>query len=115
MLSLVLNQGDYMTIGGDVVVQLNRITGDRCKLVIEAPREIPIVRGEVLEREGAERPDCVIDAPLYHKAEVPWNRSKAQALASMRRLLSKMDGRDDDVKTLRRQLDHILPPEMEEQ
>ena len=114
MLSLVLNQGDYMTIGDDVVVQLNRITNDRCKLFVHAPREVPIVRGEVLEREGGERPGCVVDAPLYHSPDISWNRSKAQALAAMRRLLSKMDGRDDDIKTLRRQLDYIFPPELEE-
>ena len=61
MLCLTLNQGDYMTIGDDVVIQLDRITGDRCKVVIHAPREIPIVRGEVLERNGDQRPDCVFD------------------------------------------------------
>ena len=114
MLSLVLNQGDYMTIGDDVVVQLNRITSDRCKLFVHAPREVPIVRGEVLERDGKERPSCVIDAPLYHSPDISWNRGKAQALAAMRRLLYKMDSRDDDVKTLRRQLNYIFPPELEE-
>ena len=38
MLCLNLNVGEYLTIGEDVVVQLDRITGDRCKLVVEAPR-----------------------------------------------------------------------------
>ncbi|NCE66398.1 carbon storage regulator [Pseudoflavonifractor sp. 524-17] len=111
MLCLGLNQGEYLTIGSDVVIQLDRITGDRCKLVIKAPREIPIVRGAVLERHGAERPDCVFDPPRYHKREIPWDRSKAQALAAMRALLRQMDGRDDDVKALRRQLNHMFPVE----
>ena len=62
MLCLTLNQGDYMTIGDDVVIQMSRITKDRCKVVIHAPREVPVVRGEVLEREGAERPDFVFEA-----------------------------------------------------
>ena len=31
MLSLNLRPGEYMTIGGDVVVQLDRMSGDRCK------------------------------------------------------------------------------------
>ena len=56
MLCLNLNVGEYLTIGEDVVVQLDRITGDRCKLVVEAPREVPILRGEVLERYGGKRP-----------------------------------------------------------
>ena len=32
MLCLNLAPGDYVTIGGNVVVQLDRISGDRCKL-----------------------------------------------------------------------------------
>ncbi len=109
MLSLGLKQGEYLTIGDNVVVQLDRITGDRCKLVIEAPRQIPVVRGTVLEREGGERPGCVFDAPRWHKREIAWDRSKAQALSAMRTLLYKMDGRNSDVQALRRQLDHIFP------
>lgn len=110
MLCLTLTPGEYLTIGSDVVVQLDRMTGDRCKLVIQAPREVSILRGEVLERRGGERPDCVIDGPRWRRQEIPWNRSKAQALNAMRALLSRMDGRDDDVKTLRRQLNHMFPP-----
>ncbi len=110
MLSLGLKQGEYLTIGDNVVVQLDRITGDRCKLVIQAPRQIPVVRGTVLEREGGERPGCVFDAPRWHRREIAWDRSKAQALAAMRKLLAEMDGRNSDVQALRRQLDHMFPP-----
>ena len=63
MLCLNLSPGEYMTIGENVVVQLDRISGDRCKLVVDAPREIAILRGEVRERSGKERPACVFDAP----------------------------------------------------
>ena len=100
-----------MTIGGDVVVQLDRISGNRCKLMVQAPRDMTVLRGEVLERGGGQRPDCVLDGPVRHRQEVLWNRSKTRTLAAMRRLLSQMDGGDDDVRTLRRQLDYILPPE----
>ncbi len=53
MLCLSLLPGEYLTIGEDVVLQYDRTTGDRCRIVVNAPREIPIVRGAVLEREGA--------------------------------------------------------------
>ena len=69
MLCLTLNQGDYMTIGSDVVIQMSRITGDRCKVVVHAPREVPIVRGEVLERDGAGRPDFIFD--IRRRREAP--------------------------------------------
>ena len=109
MLALTLSLGNYMTIGDDVVIQLNRITGDRCRLTINAPREIPVVRGDVLEHGGGARPDCVYDTPVYHKRQVPWDRSKAQALHAMRKLLDHMDGADEDVQALRRQLNHMFP------
>ena len=113
MLSLTLNQGNYLTIGENVIVQLGRISGDRCKLTVHAPREVPILRGEVLERTGGERPDCVLKADYWRKTEIPWNRSKEQALTAMRKLLSQMDGGDDGVKALRRQLNHMFPPSQE--
>jgi len=110
MLCLNLTPGEYMTIGDNVVVQLDRVSGDRCKLLIDAPREVSVLRGEVLERSGGERPSCVVEGPRWHKQELSWNRSKEQALAAMRALLDQMDGRDGNVRTLRRQLDHMFPP-----
>ena len=110
MLCLNLNQVEYLTIGEDVVVQLHSISGDRCKLVIHAPKEIPILRGKVLERTGGQRPECVFDGPRWHRREIIWDQSKAQALAAMRLLLSQMDGRDRNVQTLSRQLNRIFPP-----
>lgn len=111
MLSLQLQTGDYMTIGDEVVVQLNHISGDRCKLTVQAPRDMTILRGEVLERTGGERPECVVDGLYRHRREVFWNRSKSQALTAMRALLREMDDGDSNVRALRRQLDFIFPPE----
>ena len=111
MLRLTLTPGDYFTINGNIVVQLHRLEGERSLVAVEAPREMRIVRGAVLEREGGERPECVFDAPRWYKPEIPWDRSKAQALAAMRLLLSQMDGRDSNVQTLRRQLNHMFPTE----
>ena len=113
MLSLQLKTGEYLTIGKDVVVQLSDISSNRCKLMIEAPREVPVVRGELLERAGAERPECVMETTRqrWTGSGISWNRNKTQALIAMRRLLGQMDGGDDRVKDLRRQLDYLFPPE----
>ncbi len=113
MLVLQLRTGEYMTIGDDVVIQVNDVSGDRCKLVIKAPREIPVIRGELLERSGAKRPECVMGSRRQHKPgpDLSWNRNKSQALIAMRRLLGQMDSGDDNVKNLRRQLDFLFPPE----
>lgn len=114
MLCLSLLPGEYLTIGDDVVLQYDCTSGDRCKLVIQAPREIPVLRGNVRERQGKERPGCVFDKSRWRKREIPWSRSKAQALTAMRRRLWKMDGSNEDVIALRRQLNHMFPPESEE-
>ncbi len=113
MLFLQLKTGEYMTIGDNIIVQMNDVSGNRCKLMIEAPREVPVVRGQVLERAGAERPECVMETSRLRRYEpgLAWNRNKTQALIAMRRLLYQMDGGDDQVKDLRRQLDFLFPPE----
>ena len=111
MLMLQLRTGEYITISDNVVVQVSEISGERCKLMIEAPREIPVVRGELLERAGQERPECVLETHRRQRPDqLSWNRNKTQALKSMRRLLYRMDGGNPDVKTLRRQLDFLFPP-----
>ena len=112
MLFLQLKTGEYMTIGDNIIVQMSDVSGNRCKLMIEAPREVPVVRGEVLERNGAERPECVMETAHQRGSGVglSWNRNKTQALIAMRRLLAQMDGGDDHVKDLRRQLDFLFPP-----
>ena len=109
MLSLTIAPGDYVTIGDNIVLQFDHMTAGHCDLVIQAPREIPILRGEVLERGGAKRPDCVCEKSRWRKVEIPWNRSKEQALHAMRKLLESMDGEDESVKILRRQLNHMFP------
>ena len=72
MLKLSLTPGEYLTIGENVVVQLSRCEGGRAYLAIDAPREIPVVRGAVLEREGGQRPPRLPDAPRKgHAFEFP--------------------------------------------
>ena len=51
MLQLSLRPGEYLTIHGDIVVQLAQLSGSRAFLRVEADRSIPIVRGKVLERD----------------------------------------------------------------
>ena len=44
MLFLQLKEGEYLTIGDNVVVQLSDASSSHCKLMIEAPREVSVVR-----------------------------------------------------------------------
>ena len=56
MLKLTLLPEEYLTIDDKIVVQLIRVAGGRADVAIEAPRELPVVRGTVLERTGGRRP-----------------------------------------------------------
>lgn len=61
MLSLRLKSGEYLTIGDNIAVQVFEETCSSFCVSVKAPREIPILRGELLERDG-ERP-----SGLYHR------------------------------------------------
>lgn len=113
MLSLMLKEGEYLTIGEDIVVQVFPDSKSRTRLSISAPKDVIILRGDLREKGGAERPECVKGTPRQRQSGtgLPWNRNKSQALIAMRRLLAEMDSGDDHVKNLRRQLNFLFPPE----
>ena len=59
MLFLQLKDRDYLTIGEDIVIQV--FTNSNIKVSVQAPKNMTILRGEVLERNGQERPACLFD------------------------------------------------------
>ena len=61
MLSVQLKDGEYLTIGKDIVIQV--FTNSTIRVSVQAPKEMTILRGEVWERNGEERPDCLYDQP----------------------------------------------------
>ena len=108
MLCITLLPGDYFTVGNDTVIQFDRLSGERVHLVINAPREVPIIRGEVLERQGGNRPACVKEKSPHYVHQLPWDHAKKQALAELRQTL---DGMDDSPETqlLREKMGIIFP------
>lgn len=72
MLKLSLTPGEYLTIGDDIVVQLYRSEGGRAYLAVQAPREVPILRGVVAERNGGTRPQGLAQThPRGHRSLGP--------------------------------------------
>lgn len=57
MLSLQLKDGEYLTIGKDIVIQV--FTNSTIKMAVQAPKDMAILRGEVWERNGEKRPQCL--------------------------------------------------------
>lgn len=57
MLAMKRSSGEYIVIGGDIVVQVIEV-GGQIRLGVDAPREITIERGEVYERHSPP-PSCI--------------------------------------------------------
>lgn len=53
MLVLSRKEGERLVIGDNVVITVNRISGNRITLGIEAPRDVRIVRGELEPKSDA--------------------------------------------------------------
>ena len=51
MLVLSRKEGEQLLIGDDIVLTINRISGNRVAVGIEAPRNIRVIRGELEKRE----------------------------------------------------------------
>ena len=64
MLCLTLTQGEYLTIGEDIAIQVFQETSDRIRVAVTAPKDLTILRGEVRERTGANRPSTIIPTPF---------------------------------------------------
>ncbi len=126
MLSLQMKSGDYVTIGENVVVQVFRDSGPQFRISIKAPKEIPIMRGAVLERAGQERPDGLHkrgpkkslseqirsarkleELAKRQEARQKEKETRSRAMAEMDRVLSNMDQNSAEIRYLRFQLEQM--------
>jgi sRNA-binding carbon storage regulator CsrA len=106
--------GEYITINGNIVVQIAGISGERAYLAINAARDIPIVRGTVLEREGVDRPACLTlpqsKAKPRKDKTYRWDAKQENAAESMRQCLDRLEQENlPEVAYLRQQLKKIVP------
>lgn len=53
MLVLSRKEGEQLLIGDDVVLTINRLSGNRVAIGIDAPREVRVIRGELKRHEVA--------------------------------------------------------------
>lgn len=123
MLCITMKRGEYFTVGGDTVILFDQLSGERAHLTIHAPRSVSIVRGEVLERNGGRRPDCLSAPPPRKKprprpaAAVPWNDGRARAALALEKLAARLEANAsyEEAQTLREQLSRLIPSASEEQ
>lgn len=85
MLTLGRESGQYIVIGGNIIVQVVEV-GNQLRLAIDAPRELSIERGENYEKNHP-APSCI--ARLRAKQEKPkpfdFSRSSVKAPAEERK------------------------------
>ena len=72
MLSLQLKSGEYITIGEEIAVQVFEQPGSSFRVAVKAPREIPVLRGEVHERTNL-RPEGLLKKRPKSPSEVKHN------------------------------------------
>ena len=69
MLLLQLKSGEYLTIGEEITIQVFRENSSRIRVAVQAPKDMNILRGEVLERNGTERPGGLIDQAVPNRTQ----------------------------------------------
>ena len=123
MLSLSLLPDEYLSINnGQIIVHRIRVAGGRAHLRIKADRSVPIVRGTLLEREGAPRPDCLTPPPRRkpgHRRDrlYLWNDDRERAVRAIKQSIDRLaqTGETAESDILRTQLNRLIPSVWEEQ
>ena len=60
MLFLMLKDGEYLTIGDDIVIQAFPDSSSRVRLGVQAPKDMLVLRGQLRERGGEDRPKGLV-------------------------------------------------------
>ena len=128
MLTLNLNEGEYITVGDNIVIQAYP-EGKRVTLRVDAPREIPVLRGSVQEKRGAPKPEALAQAgerksrakaksmgqqlrsERYFEKVDRWQARKdaaRDAFETMERVLAGMEP-GETKRVLQEQLDRLFP------
>ena len=50
-LVLQVREGEYILIGSDIIVTLERLQSNRTSISIEAPKDVKILRGTLVEKD----------------------------------------------------------------
>ena len=102
---------------------MQRLNGEdvrRFTLSKEGERQYHQMMGQLLEREGGQRPDCVEQHRWVHPRRNQtfyWNDDRDRAAQGMVKVIEKLEreGQREAAKLLRIQLDHILPAPWEDE
>ena len=71
MLVLTRKQNEGVLIGGDIVITVINIEGDKVRLGIEAPKNVRVIREELVKEIGQENKMAALSAyqPIHKKTD----------------------------------------------
>ena len=102
MLSLQLKNGEYITIGDDIIVQIFQ-DGPVNRVSVQAPRELTILRGEVLEQQNS-RPEGLLTkrpvSPSRRQHNLRQSEKLAQKTARRRTAAEELTAIANELSTL---------------
>jgi len=97
MLSLQLKSGDYFTIGDNITVQVLKRSSSLVRVIVEAPREIPVLRGKVHERTE-ERPEWLREKPPKSPSERKYDAKHFEEWTKKKELREQERQRESEEK-----------------
>lgn len=117
MLTLRLKPGEYLVIGDDIAVQVFEKKRNYLEVAVEAPRNVPVLRGEVYEQNNP-RPSFLRENRTQTLSEKNANFRRKETLARradaaqlLNTFLDKLESSNpeliDDISTMREQVSRL--------
>ena len=101
MLSLHVKRGEYITIADNIVIQVLS-DGGWATLLVDAPREIPVLRGALREKIGLEAP-----AQIHGDHPKPRDRSSPSYRKRKERYFDRAEAQRRRRETARAAIDRL--------
>ena len=97
MLTLRLKPGEYLVIGDDIAVQVFEKKRNYLEVAVEAPREVPVLRGEVYELTN-DRPAFLRENRTQTLSERNANIRRKETLAQqLNTFLDRLESRNPEL------------------
>ncbi|MCS7212612.1 MAG: carbon storage regulator [Candidatus Calescibacterium sp.] len=78
MLVLKRKEGQSIVVGGNIIIKVHKIEGRSVKLAIEAPKEISILRTELIEKSVEKTKQSILGEDIKKFLEIGIKTTKSE-------------------------------------